>query len=175
MGFSRQEYWRGCHALLQGILPTQGLNPRLWHLLHWQVGSSPLVPPEKPSVSRGPASSHLWSWDQGPPGWKLPHRSRQGPASAAEGFCWPGAHAGGRLGRGPLNHGRGGSSWCWNSPGRWGGPTWRAERRWMDPAASKPSPGPPPFAAFLVEAASRLVLRFKHLERISLLLRAFKV
>ena len=24
----------GCHALLQGIFPTQGLNPRLLHLLH---------------------------------------------------------------------------------------------------------------------------------------------
>ena len=27
MGFSRQECWSGCHFLLQGILPTQGLNP----------------------------------------------------------------------------------------------------------------------------------------------------
>ena len=26
MGFSRQEYWSGCHALLQGISPTRGLN-----------------------------------------------------------------------------------------------------------------------------------------------------
>ena len=31
MGFSRQEYWSGCHALLQGIFPTQGLNPGLPH------------------------------------------------------------------------------------------------------------------------------------------------
>ena len=31
-------------ALLQGIFPTQGLNPHLLHLLHWQVGSLPLVP-----------------------------------------------------------------------------------------------------------------------------------
>ena len=29
----------GCHAFLQGILPTQGSNPRLIHLLHWQMGS----------------------------------------------------------------------------------------------------------------------------------------
>ena len=29
----------GCHALLQGIFPTQGSNPGLCHLLHWQVGS----------------------------------------------------------------------------------------------------------------------------------------
>ena len=29
----------GCHFLLQGIFPTQGSNPRLLHLLHWQVDS----------------------------------------------------------------------------------------------------------------------------------------
>ena len=34
----------GCHALLQGIFPSQGLNPRLLHLLSWQAGSLPLVP-----------------------------------------------------------------------------------------------------------------------------------
>ena len=27
MGFSRQEYWSGCHYVLQRIFPTQGLNP----------------------------------------------------------------------------------------------------------------------------------------------------
>ena len=37
----------GCHALLQGILLTQGLNPRLLCLLHWQAGSLPLAPPGK--------------------------------------------------------------------------------------------------------------------------------
>ena len=31
----------GCHALLQGTFPTQGLNPRLLCLLHWQAGSLP--------------------------------------------------------------------------------------------------------------------------------------
>ena len=36
MGFPRQEYWRGCHFLLQGIFLTQGLNS---HLLHWQADS----------------------------------------------------------------------------------------------------------------------------------------
>ena len=35
----------GCHAPLQGISPTQGPNLRLLRLLHWQVGSLPLVPP----------------------------------------------------------------------------------------------------------------------------------
>ena len=40
-----------CHALLQSIFPTQGWNPRLLCLLHWQVGSTwedPLLP-------------HLWA------------------------------------------------------------------------------------------------------------------
>ena len=31
MGFSRQEYWSGCHSLLQGIFLTQGSNPGLLH------------------------------------------------------------------------------------------------------------------------------------------------
>ena len=45
MWFSRQEYWRvGCHALLQGLFPAQGLNPRLLCLLHWLASSLPLVP-----------------------------------------------------------------------------------------------------------------------------------
>ena len=39
LGFSRQEYWSGCHFLLQGIFLTQGSNPRLWH---WQTDSLPL-------------------------------------------------------------------------------------------------------------------------------------
>ena len=30
-----------CHALLQGIFPTQGFNPRLLYLLHRQAGSLP--------------------------------------------------------------------------------------------------------------------------------------
>ena len=34
----------GSHALLQGILPTQGSNLYLSCLLHWQMGSLPLVP-----------------------------------------------------------------------------------------------------------------------------------
>ena len=38
----------GCHALLQGIFPTQESNTRLLHLLHWQAGSLPLAPPGKP-------------------------------------------------------------------------------------------------------------------------------
>ena len=32
----------GCHFLLQGIFPTQGSNPHLLRLLHWQADSLPL-------------------------------------------------------------------------------------------------------------------------------------
>ena len=39
MGFPRQEYWVGCHFLLQGIFPTPGSSP---HLPQGQVHSSPL-------------------------------------------------------------------------------------------------------------------------------------
>ena len=39
MEFSRHEFWSGLPFLLQGIFPTQGLNPTL---LHWQADSLPL-------------------------------------------------------------------------------------------------------------------------------------
>ena len=32
----------GCHFLLQGIIPTQDLDPCLLRLLHWQTDSLPL-------------------------------------------------------------------------------------------------------------------------------------
>ena len=38
-----------CHLLLQGIFPTQGSNPRLLCLLHWQADSLPLRHPGSPS------------------------------------------------------------------------------------------------------------------------------
>ena len=38
----------GCHALLQGIFLTQGLNLHLLCLLHWQVGSLQLALPGNP-------------------------------------------------------------------------------------------------------------------------------
>ena len=41
----------GCHALFQGIFPTQGSNLHLFCLLHWQAGSLPLMPPGKPTSS----------------------------------------------------------------------------------------------------------------------------
>ena len=43
MEFFRQDIGMGCHALLQGIFPTQGSNPCLLCLLHWQMDSLPLA------------------------------------------------------------------------------------------------------------------------------------
>ena len=55
MGFSRQGYWSGCHALLQGIFLTQGSNPPLLRLLQWQGVFLALVPPGKP-----PLYTYIW-------------------------------------------------------------------------------------------------------------------
>ena len=41
----------GCHALLQVIFPTQGLNWCLLYFLKWQVGSLPLAQPGKPLIT----------------------------------------------------------------------------------------------------------------------------
>ena len=38
----------GCHLVLQGISPTQGSNPCLPRLLHWQAYSLPLAQPGSP-------------------------------------------------------------------------------------------------------------------------------
>ena len=37
IGFSRQEYWSGLPCPPPGNFPTQGSNPSLLHLLHWQA------------------------------------------------------------------------------------------------------------------------------------------
>ena len=61
----------GSHSLLQGIFPTQGSNPCLLCLLHWQAGSLPAEPPEKPQILKywlhTPGQSQCWlpflAWD----------------------------------------------------------------------------------------------------------------
>ena len=50
MGFSRQEQWSGLPSLLQGIFPTQGLNPGLLHFLHLAGGLFTSEPPGKPLI-----------------------------------------------------------------------------------------------------------------------------
>ena len=65
----------GSLSLLQGIFLTQGSNQSLSHLLHWQAGSLPLVPPAKPLLTTAimgkslnlfwPQFPHLQSGDTG--------------------------------------------------------------------------------------------------------------
>ena len=38
----------GCRALLHGVFPSQGSNLWLFRLRHWEAGSLPLAPAEKP-------------------------------------------------------------------------------------------------------------------------------
>ena len=42
MEIFRQKYWSGLPSPTPGIFLTQGLNPSLLYLLHWQMDSSPL-------------------------------------------------------------------------------------------------------------------------------------
>ena len=49
-GFSRQEYWMGCHFLLQGIFPTQRSNPLSPALVR---GFLTVEPPGKPVTPSG--------------------------------------------------------------------------------------------------------------------------
>ena len=48
VGFLGKNTGVSYHALLQGIFPTQGLNPCLLGLQHWQASSLPPVPSGKP-------------------------------------------------------------------------------------------------------------------------------
>jgi len=48
--FSRQDTGVGCHFLLQGIIPTQGLKLCLMSLLHWQADPLPLGPTGQPMM-----------------------------------------------------------------------------------------------------------------------------
>ena len=50
MGFSRPEYWSGCHTLLQGIFPTQESNSLLPASTSSQADSLPTEPPGKPNL-----------------------------------------------------------------------------------------------------------------------------
>ena len=42
VGFPRQEHWSGLLLPPPGVFLTQGRNPGLLRLLHWQADSSPL-------------------------------------------------------------------------------------------------------------------------------------
>ena len=50
----------GCHYLLQGIFPVQGLNPCLLNLLHWQADFSPLATFVNPHKWLASPKCHVW-------------------------------------------------------------------------------------------------------------------
>ena len=70
--FSGKHTGVGCHFCLWGIFSTQGLNPHILHLLHWQVDSLPLshlrspyicVNIEEVCVGLGACSEwRMWDW-----------------------------------------------------------------------------------------------------------------
>ena len=45
MEYSRQEYWSRLPFPAPGDLPQPGIEPHLFHLLHWQANSLPLQKP----------------------------------------------------------------------------------------------------------------------------------
>ena len=56
----------GCHFLLQGIFPTQGSNPHLLCVLHWQADSLPLSHLGSPyTAPGGHLILHVCEWYQG--------------------------------------------------------------------------------------------------------------
>ena len=57
----------GCHSLPQGIFLTQGSNPRLFCLWHWQAGSLPLAHlGSSPCVLAKLIESNVWDFPGGP-------------------------------------------------------------------------------------------------------------
>ena len=61
--FPGKNTWVGCYSLLQGIFLTQGWNPCLLHLLHWQVDSLPLSQFKNLPVKAGDTGSSLVQQD----------------------------------------------------------------------------------------------------------------
>ena len=51
----------GVGSRIQGLFPTQGLNPHLLCLLHWQVGSLPVAQPGKPSRAKAATNEKMSS------------------------------------------------------------------------------------------------------------------
>ena len=64
LNFPGKNTGAGCQFLLQGIFLIPGLSPHLLHLLHWQVGSLPLVPPGKPRWHRVSSFFSSGCWEE---------------------------------------------------------------------------------------------------------------
>ena len=62
MEFPKRECWSGLPFPLPGELPTQGLDPCLLHLLHWQVVPLPLCHLDIGRTEEGKSSPRLGTW-----------------------------------------------------------------------------------------------------------------
>ena len=132
-----------CHALLQGIFPTQGSNLCLLCFLHWQAGSLPLAPPGKPQSLQVILCSVWQAWD--PPGWTVTGRAVHPVTSTVQ-------MNGGGLGE-PVKHDCWKASWRRRQErgGEGGGRGSEAQGQWgAPPLAAAPSGLPaclysPPF------------------------------
>ena len=60
MGFSRQEYWSGCHFLLQGIILTQEWNPGLPHCWRRKWQPTPVLLPGESHGQRSLVGCSPW-------------------------------------------------------------------------------------------------------------------
>ena len=60
MEFSRQQYWSGFLGPPPEDLPTQGQNPCILHIRHWEAGSLSLAPPGEPVLTADNLSN--WSY-----------------------------------------------------------------------------------------------------------------
>ena len=85
----------GCHALLQGIFLTQGLNLHLQRLLHWQAGSLPLAPAGKPQC---PYKQRRLGHTEGHQGLPRGHAQKKGHLRTQQegSHLWPRREAAGK-------------------------------------------------------------------------------
>ena len=92
MGFCRQEYWSGRHALLQGIFPIRGSNLHLFYLLHWQAGSLPLALPGKPFLLYSEVNMciyiYIYPLPLTPLSHPLSHSSRSSQSTQLSSLCY---------------------------------------------------------------------------------------
>ena len=84
----------GCHALLQGIFPTQGLNSCLLCLLHWQADSLPLEPVDseisqtQKGGGKGKLERTARTWSAFPPQWGRAFWVHVRSAQGRRQSCW---------------------------------------------------------------------------------------
>ena len=72
-GILQAKYWHGSPCPPPEDLPNPGIEPSLLGLLHWQVDSLPLVPPQFSSVAQS-CPTLCDSMDCSPPGFPVHHQ-----------------------------------------------------------------------------------------------------